>query len=138
MDSNALADWVQAQLDERGWTQADLMRASGLKRAHISNLLGTEGLIRRMPQDFTIDGLARAFNTSRRHVLTIVAEAMGLPTETVTIADAARLTDEDLLRELAKRLARGKSSVVADMFTAVADDRDDDTTSEIEAQQTEP
>lgn len=32
----AFGDWLTAELDKRGWTQADLVRESGLSRAQVS------------------------------------------------------------------------------------------------------
>jgi transcriptional regulator with XRE-family HTH domain len=51
------ADWLQAELDKRGWSQSDCARAADLNRAVINKLLNRKS----RPQPFTLAAIARAF-----------------------------------------------------------------------------
>jgi hypothetical protein len=58
-----------------------------------------------LPSEETVAGLARAFSVSESVVLHRIGEAMGLPVhEPVQVVDATRVPDEELVRELARRL----------------------------------
>lgn len=50
-------DWLQEELDKKDWTQADLMRASGLTSAAISKYLNG-----RIPDDKSLRKIAHALN----------------------------------------------------------------------------
>lgn len=54
------SDWLQNQLDERGWKQADLARASKLDTAVISNVINQ----RRKAGEVVCRAIAAAFNMS--------------------------------------------------------------------------
>jgi transcriptional regulator with XRE-family HTH domain len=54
------AQWLNEELQRRGWRQADLVRATGISRAGISLL--TSGQIRPAPQ--TVMQLSRVFKVS--------------------------------------------------------------------------
>lgn len=108
---HALGRFIQEQMDEpgRAWKAADLARQSGLSPQVISKLLdGGRTRMARPPSQATVTGLAKAFGGAdiERRLWLRVAESMGLPAGMeIPVADPARLTDEDLLRELARRLA---------------------------------
>lgn len=51
------ADWLQAEMDKRGWSQSDCARAADLNRAVINKLLNRKS----RPQPFTLVAIARAF-----------------------------------------------------------------------------
>ena len=105
---HALRAFIEGEMDRRGWKAADVARHSGLSKQAISKMLADdrEQLTTRI-DDTTAAGLARAFSTSTTTVLSKVAEAMGLPVgETVTIYAAGRVSDDELLRVLAARLAK--------------------------------
>lgn len=51
------ADWLQAEMDKRGWSQSDCARAAELNRAVINKLLNRKS----RPQPFTLAAIARAF-----------------------------------------------------------------------------
>ena len=51
------ADWLQAEMDKRGWSQSDCARAADLNRAVINKLLNRKS----RPQPFTLEAIARAF-----------------------------------------------------------------------------
>lgn len=105
---HALRMFVQAQMDERGWTQSDLVAASGITKQVVSSLVSdARPKLDRLPQDKTIDGLARAFRVDRNVILAKIGEAMGLPvSEPVVIYDASRVPNSDLLRVLSERLSK--------------------------------
>lgn len=133
---HALAAYLNEQMDARGWKQADLARASGLTPQTVSNLVTDDrpALVQR-PDQATVEALAAAVaNGNVGQVLSKVAEAMGLPVETVTVYDASRISDEQLIDELSRRLGLGakvtrlsevrRSTVPKDQRGKVA--RDDD------------
>lgn len=145
MSEQRLATWIKTELDKRGWTQSDLARRSGLSRARVSQIVDeSKPRMIRIPGDDTINALARALSVSATQVRTIIGEEMGIPTRPVPVGDPALMSDDELLSELGRRLAsrsRGRLrsvSVVDGTLGAVADDRPDDMTREIEGQQTEP
>jgi transcriptional regulator with XRE-family HTH domain len=51
------ADWLQVEMDKRGWSQSDCARAADLNRAVINKLLNRKS----RPQPFTLVAIARAF-----------------------------------------------------------------------------
>ena len=51
------ADWLQTEMDKRGWSQSDCARAADLNRAVINKLLNRKS----RPQPFTLEAIARAF-----------------------------------------------------------------------------
>lgn len=104
-----LARYVQGLMDQAGWRQADLARASGVSKEVVSNLLDKrrDGMTR-PPAPETIAGIARAFpgRTNEQMLWLRVAQSMGLPVGTeVTVPDPDALTDQQLLDVLARRLA---------------------------------
>ncbi|MFD6030514.1 helix-turn-helix domain-containing protein [Cellulosimicrobium funkei] len=103
---HALRAFVEQQMNTRAWTNQDLVRASGITKQVISELLkDTRERVTSMPSDKTIDGLSRAFGVDRSLVLTKIGEAMGLPvSEPVVVFDASGVSNDELLRELATRL----------------------------------
>lgn len=69
--------FIQQQVDTRGWKQADLVRSSGLRRQLVSSILSdSREHLGQMPDDSTLEGLAKAF---------------GVPVEVVRIAAARSL-----------------------------------------------
>jgi transcriptional regulator with XRE-family HTH domain len=51
------AEWLQSEMDKRGWSQSDCARAADLNRAVINKLLNGKS----KPQPFTLIAIARAF-----------------------------------------------------------------------------
>lgn len=103
---HALRRFLEEGLERRGWSQATLARESGLSKQVINGIVGDErSRLDRLPQDKTVDGLARAFEVEREVVLSVIGAALGLPVaEPVVVYDASGVADSDLLRELARRL----------------------------------
>jgi transcriptional regulator with XRE-family HTH domain len=50
------AEWLQAEMDKRGWSQSDLARAAELNRAVINKLLNGKS----HPQPSTLEAISRA------------------------------------------------------------------------------
>lgn len=51
------AEWLQSEIDKRGWSQSDCARAADLNRAVINKLLNGKS----KPQPHTLVAIARAF-----------------------------------------------------------------------------
>jgi transcriptional regulator with XRE-family HTH domain len=51
------AEWLQSEMDKRGWSQSDCARAADLNRAVINKLLNGKS----KPQPITLLAIARAF-----------------------------------------------------------------------------
>jgi transcriptional regulator with XRE-family HTH domain len=51
------AEWLQSEMDKRGWSQSDCARAADLNRAVINKLLNGKS----RPQPLTLVAIARAF-----------------------------------------------------------------------------
>lgn len=105
---HAYRKFVQLEMDKRGWSAADLQRASGLTKQNLSRILNDDRVqMQQRPDPATVAGLARAFGINEVVVLSHVSEAMGLPTGRVQISAAADFSNDELLRVLAERLSRG-------------------------------
>lgn len=106
---HAYQRFVRTEMDKRGWTAADLSRASGLTRQHLSRILGDDrDVLQRRPESSTIEAFATAFGVSADYVLSFVAEAMGFPSGRVAAPDPSALSDDELLRLLGERLRRAR------------------------------
>lgn len=64
------AEWLQSEIDKRGWSQSDCARAADLNRAVINKLLNGKS----KPQPYTLVAIARAFKIP----IEIVYRAAGL------------------------------------------------------------
>lgn len=125
---HAYRKFVQDEMDKRGWTAAELSRASGLTRQNLSRLLNDDrDVLQRRPEPSTVTGFAKAFRMSEDQVLSYVAEAMGFKPARISVSDVSALSNEELLRVLAERLNRGGTHErPADPAVAApASDRDD-------------
>lgn len=103
---HAYRAFIQAEMDRRGWKAADLATKSGVSKQVISTALrDSRDQLRMMPSKATVQGLARAFDVPDVVVLQKIAEAMGLPAgERVVVYDPAGVPDDELVREVARRL----------------------------------
>ncbi|MEU1432166.1 helix-turn-helix transcriptional regulator [Nocardia sp. NPDC005746] len=104
--------FIQEQLDIRGWRQADLVRSSGLSRSLVSKLLRDERpFLGQMPDQETIEGLARGFGVSEEVVRTAAARALsgytddGQPLQ----INLTEVPTDALLNEISRRLHRAES-----------------------------
>lgn len=89
--ANKFSTWINSTLRERGWTQADLHRASGLSRATISKLASPE---RFTPNPETVTAIAKAFKLPP---VFVYKQAGLIPQEkdkSPTLEEANQLLDE--------------------------------------------
>jgi transcriptional regulator with XRE-family HTH domain len=99
---NDFANWLNEQIDNRGWSQNEFARRAGVSQAQVSNVIGGY----KAGEDFCV-GVARAFGLTRREVFAragiIEPEPDGNdPTNLAMLYEFARLPKEDqahLLKE---------------------------------------
>jgi transcriptional regulator with XRE-family HTH domain len=104
---HALRQYIQDQLDERGWERADLMRRSGLSRQQVHRLLTDDRpRLPEIPDETTIMGLANAFGPrSLVDIQRAIIEAIGLgQAEDRVRVDVRYAGNNDLIEELRARL----------------------------------
>lgn len=107
---HALQKYMQAEMDARGWRQADLSRASGLTTAHISKMMTIDRL-GQMPEPETIAGLARAFGVGDDVVQAKALEALGVTLAPINVVRTVRdASNDELLEELRRRLGAGRKA----------------------------
>lgn len=97
----SFSDWMVKELDNRGWSQADLSRASGLTDATISRVLSET---RNPGKDFCVK-VAKAFVMSPEDVMRKAGILPDMPNliEDMTVKqiyDAVRMLDIDEREEL--------------------------------------
>ncbi|MDV7194656.1 helix-turn-helix domain-containing protein [Mycolicibacterium fortuitum] len=69
--------FIQEHLDSRGWKQADLVRASGLSRQLISSIVKDDREhLGQMPDDSTMEGIAKGFGVPVERVRTAAARSL--------------------------------------------------------------
>lgn len=99
--------FIQQQLDARGWKQADLVRASGLSRSHVSKLMrDNREHLGQMPEADTLAGLARGFTIPEEIVRTAASRALvGYEDDGHPIQfDLTEVTTDALLQEVRRRI----------------------------------
>jgi transcriptional regulator with XRE-family HTH domain len=122
--TNVFREFILEQMDARHWRQADLVRASGLSRSHVSKMLkDTRPHLAQIPDGTTLSGLATAFKMDVSEVRRVATRAVGVnadpaPTMVFGLRDA---TDAELLSELQKRLA---ARVISDEEWKVQSERE--------------
>lgn len=103
---HALRRFIQSELDTRGWQARDLVKASGLSKQLVSNLLNDDrDVMPQLPRTATLEALADAFNVTTAHVTTVAVEALGIPgiQAPAVVHQIRDVDDEVLLRELLRR-----------------------------------
>ena len=65
-----LADRIATEMDRRGWSQADLIRASGVNKGVVSLVLARK----RWPSESTLDAIADAFGLTSDSLLCMSGE----------------------------------------------------------------
>lgn len=93
-DVIAFGDWLQRELDNRGWDQAELSRRSGISSAQVSRIV-TGG---RRPGRDSIDGIARALRLPPEDVL---RQAGILPPKNVNLSPGDRRALVETMDKLA-------------------------------------
>lgn len=104
---HAYSRFIQEQLDARGWTAAELSRQSGISEATLSRIIkDPDERLAGMPDEETIGKLARGFGIKPGVIVAHAATARyGVPVgEPVEIANAAGVSNDELVRELEHRL----------------------------------
>jgi transcriptional regulator with XRE-family HTH domain len=92
-------DWLRNELRERGWTQAELARRSGISPAHITKALNGE----RGFGEQSIRAIANAFNLPAEHVFRMAGVLPPVSAEKSKMAELSYLLnmlDDDDLDEL--------------------------------------
>lgn len=103
--------FVQQQLDDRGWSPADLVRRSGLSRQLISKILNDDRHhLGQMPDDSTLEGLAQGFGVPAEVVRTAAARSLVGYTDdgsalTIQLRD---VSTEALLNEIRRRIENAR------------------------------
>lgn len=107
---NRLGAYVRAEMADRGWTLADLTRGTGLDESDLMPILSKDWLAD-WPTSQVIDALARALHVPARELVLRAAEACGLSVDLeASPAGLADASNEQLMRELRRRLALGASA----------------------------
>lgn len=92
---NQFAEWLQGQIDLRGWTQSELARRAGVTPPTINRILSQE----RLPGVDLCRGIARAFGISEIGVLRMAGLATDKPIVDEQgenlLVEFYRLSDED-------------------------------------------
>ncbi|MEU6582849.1 helix-turn-helix transcriptional regulator [Nocardia sp. NPDC046763] len=99
--------FVQAELDARGWKQADLARKSGLSRQLISNILrDNRPNLGQMPEEATLEGIAQGFGIPVDVVRTAASRALtGFIDEGQPLRiDLGEVSTDALLAEIHRRI----------------------------------
>ena len=90
--------------------QTELAAKSGLTKQRVSQLLKDDrDQIDRIPKADTVQALAQAFDVPAASIWLAIAQALGIPLEAepVVVREIESASDEQLIRELERRLARG-------------------------------
>jgi len=102
---------VQSELDDRGWSQSDLARRAGMGRSVINKILNDDREhLGQMPDDSTMDGIARGFGipvervrrAAARSLIGYVDDGLGDdPLESYTVEFLLEYTSRRAAKELA-------------------------------------
>jgi transcriptional regulator with XRE-family HTH domain len=97
--------FVERELDARGWNQAELVRRSGLHRQLVWKILNDErDNLGQMPDDTTLEGIARGFGIPADRVRTAAARSLvGYVDDGHPIATDVRDVPTDVLLEELRR-----------------------------------
>ncbi|MEV0962164.1 helix-turn-helix transcriptional regulator [Streptomyces sp. NPDC049910] len=133
--ANALRELVKSRLEQRGWSYGDVARRGGVPRSTVHHLATAER-VTRMPQQATLEGLARGLELPLEAVRRAAAEACGIhlyfeeppgatadPEVATLIASVRRLTPDDRrhVTALVESLLRNTHRPDADADAGAAD-----------------
>ena len=107
---HALRRFIEQQLEENGWTTADLVRQSGLSKQHLSKMLNDDrDRLARLPNEETLLGLSKGLRVPLTTVVLKAAQACGVPVDVteVEVVSPRALTTEQLLGEVRRRIEGG-------------------------------
>ena len=105
------SEWLAAELSQRGWHQAELVRRSGLSVGHVSRIITGQ----RLPGPDAIQGIARAL---KMPVEEVMRKAGLLPVPAGATADDLRSLAE-LYKKIEKLSGRDRQ-IVVDMVNRMA------------------
>lgn len=74
---NTLQEMIKNKLDQKGWSYSDVARRGGISRSTVHHL-ATSAKLAQMPQQTTLEGLARGLGIPVAPVLRAAAEAAGV------------------------------------------------------------
>lgn len=89
---NTLQDMIKSKLDQKGWSYSDVARRGGISRSTVHHLATSEKLAQ-MPQQSTLEGLAKGLGLPPAPVLRAAAEAAGVH---VYFENAAETADPEV------------------------------------------
>jgi transcriptional regulator with XRE-family HTH domain len=96
MNTSKFSQWLSAQMEERGWSQADLAKAAGLTRTAVSQYINKK---RTKPEPESMVAIARAFQVSPIEVFRVADLLPPGPSDDVTLDDwkeiLPRLSERD-------------------------------------------
>lgn len=96
MNTSRFSEWLSAQLEERGWSQADLAKAAGLTRTAVSQYVNKK---RTKPEPESMVAIARALHVSPIEVFRMAELLPPGPADDVTLDDwkqiLPRLSERD-------------------------------------------
>lgn len=110
--AHALAEFIAERMRERGLRNRDVVASSGLSRALVAKYASDKrDTLTRLPERSTLEGLSKALGVSPEFLLSKAVEALGLGYEAGDFINAVSTApDEQLLAEIADRLARGANA----------------------------
>jgi transcriptional regulator with XRE-family HTH domain len=109
---HAYRRFIQQQLDERSWKQADLVRKSGLSRQLIWSILSDgRDYLGQMPDESTLEGLAKGFGLPVEVFRTAAARSLVGFTDdgTVLTVNLQGISTDALLNEVRRRIDENES-----------------------------
>ncbi|MFF7140845.1 MULTISPECIES: helix-turn-helix domain-containing protein [Streptomyces] len=89
---NTLQDIIKSKLEEKGWSYSDVARRGGISRSTIHHL-ATSARLAQMPQQTTLEGLARGLGIPVAPVQRAAAEAAGV---NIYFENASESTDPEV------------------------------------------
>ncbi|PZG97495.1 transcriptional regulator [Streptomyces sp. NTH33] len=89
---NTLQEMIRHKLDQNGWSYSDVARRGGISRSTVHHL-ATSARLARMPQQTTLEGLARGLGIPVAPVQRAAAEAAGV---NLYFEDAPEIADPEV------------------------------------------
>ncbi|AJE39126.1 helix-turn-helix domain-containing protein [Streptomyces nodosus] len=89
---NTLQDIIKSKLEEKGWSYSDVARRGGISRSTVHHL-ATSARLAQMPQQTTLEGLARGLGIPVAPVQRAAAEAAGV---NIYFENASESTDPEV------------------------------------------
>ncbi|MDX3265474.1 helix-turn-helix transcriptional regulator [Streptomyces sp. MI02-2A] len=74
---NTLQELIKRKLDQKGWSYSDVARRGGISRSTVHHL-ATSARLAQMPQQATLEGLARGLGVPVAPIQRAAAEAAGV------------------------------------------------------------